>query len=79
MSRCLSRADLPVCLYANPLFYLSSLIPKRKSRHRKVAAFSYKLKFILLTSFNVFVGADAHIGPIGGFFIRADVGIGPYG
>ena len=37
-----------------------------------------KLDFILLTSFNVFVGADAHIGPIGGFFIRADVGIGPY-
>ena len=24
------------------------------------------------------VGADAQIGPIGGFFIRADVGIGPY-
>ena len=37
-----------------------------------------KLDFILLTSFNGVVGADAHIGPIGGFFIRADVGIGPY-
>ena len=25
------------------------------------------------------LGADAHIGPVGDFFIRADVGIGPYG
>ena len=31
------------------------------------------------TNYNAVVGADAHIGPIGAFFIRADVGIGPYG
>ncbi len=28
-----------------------------------------KLEFILLTLFNVFVGADAHIGPIEGFLL----------
>ena len=48
VSRSLSAADTPSAVYANPLFYLSSLIPKGKAVTSGGGFFIYKLEFIVL-------------------------------
>ena len=50
VSRSLSAADTPSAVYANPLFYLSSLIPKGKAVTSGGGFFIYKLEFILLNT-----------------------------